>query len=203
MSNPLRYFSHSIRAKLLAGVLVPLLTMALFSAVYYPMHQRTAVIEKVEENVVSLREMLAFAVGAGLSDGNFGLVQTAYEWARSNENVIYISILDETDEPLVEHDPRGVGLKDRFAARNSTATLDGDLLASAVPITYNSANYGTVLLGYSLRTVNTGQVRTRVCLRGSPATTSPISSTRRRRSSRSSTACIWCCGAAGISRTCR
>ena len=42
-----------------------------------------------------MSDMFATSVGSGLNDGDFTLVQKAFDWSTLDRNVAYICILDE------------------------------------------------------------------------------------------------------------
>jgi methyl-accepting chemotaxis protein len=151
MFQPTRLLRRSIRAKILLAVVLPLLATALFASLFYPARQRAALLEKAEESVATLRSVLAFSVGAGLHDGNFELVQTAFNWAKENPQMVYVGILDEAGVPLVVHDPDSLDLRARVAAGDSLTTSGGRLVVTTQPIVHDGTNYGAVILGYSLR----------------------------------------------------
>ncbi len=87
-------YNKSIKMKLSVAALLPIIIIVIFISYYYPAEQKSLTSESVNTQVKTLSEMLAFSVGAGLKESNFELVQTAFDWAKKDINVIFIDILD-------------------------------------------------------------------------------------------------------------
>lgn len=151
----LRYLlKRSIRAKLLVAFLLPLLAVVTFVSIYFPLEQRTLSVQSAKTQITTQSEMLAFSAGAGLSEGNFDLVQTAFEWATSDPNVTYIAILDETDEPIIEHNPQELDVDlSSVLAQEDVVIVDGQV-QTAAPMVYQEETYGHVVQLYSMETFN-------------------------------------------------
>jgi methyl-accepting chemotaxis protein len=149
-------FRESIRIKLLVSSIVPLILVVLFMAIFFPSEQKSLVLETTAKQVSTLGEMLAFSVGAGLNDGNFQLVQTAFEWVKKDENVHYISIIDENKSKLIEHNPDklNIDLNSYISRAGSNSVLEDDLIKECRQIKYLEKNYGYIIIIYSLKTAN-------------------------------------------------
>jgi signal transduction histidine kinase/DNA-binding NarL/FixJ family response regulator len=99
-------------------------------------------------------EMMALGVGVGLGLNNFTAVSEALNWAKKDESLAYIIVID-TDKEIVTG----------FNGKNFTYDLntwmdkqgvfekDG-LLHTFTPIRYKNISYGWLLLGYSLDDLN-------------------------------------------------
>ncbi|MGE5315896.1 MAG: methyl-accepting chemotaxis protein [Acidobacteriota bacterium] len=136
---------------------VPLLAVVIFGAVYYPQRQMVLTDNFSNRQTELLSQMLAFSVGAGLQDGNFDLVNAAFNWAKRDSSVDFISIIDETDTPIVEHNPHGLKIDIKpYVRRSMTERFDRNTVVSASPIIYKDKSYGSVVIIYSLEQVNAG-----------------------------------------------
>jgi two-component sensor histidine kinase len=148
MKNKLSY-----RARLLTTFVGPWLLAVLFSFIYLSHIQRVAGESSARRHLEIVSDMLAFSVAAGLSEGNFTLVQKAFDWSRFDVNVVYIGILDERNEMIFQtastppvplssllHEPPGI------------STIDAGLL-SVAPVGEAGKPIGTVILLYSLEGV--------------------------------------------------
>jgi methyl-accepting chemotaxis protein len=126
------------------------LAIGLISALFFPYQQRQAAIESAEQNASLLSEMLSFSIGAGLNDSNFELVQTAFNWARRDSTVIFIMILDETNQVIVEHNPRQIPFDTHLLSRSARIEETNYGMVTLAPIEYKGKWLGTTVLGISL-----------------------------------------------------
>lgn len=154
MRNLISKVNGSIRNRSVIVFLIPLLVVVTFVVLYFPSQQKKASLADIEKQVSTLSEMLAFSVGAGLSDGNFELVQTAFEWSKKDENVDYVAILDEDDEALIEYNPKNYSIE-LSSIKGLTQDEEKVAFVNAIPIEYKDELYGKIILAYSL--VNTNE----------------------------------------------
>lgn len=145
------YIMKSIRNKGVAVFSVPLLLTVGFILTYYPMKEKNSSMEKVRAQVQTLSQMLAFSVGAGLNDSNFDLVQTAFEWAKKDKNVTYISIIDESNTPIIEYNPNKISVD---GSKNYSLLSENDLIKHSEKVNYKNKDFGKIVLCYSLDEVN-------------------------------------------------
>ena len=145
----------SIRSKLLLLSLVPLIAVVLFASIYFPAKQKNNSQEAAEMHVKALNEMLSFAVGAGLSDANFDLVQSAFDWAKKDNNVLYIGIYDENKTKIIEYNPgaMSVNTNDILTKKSSLEKVNTDLVDLRT-VSYKDKNFGNIILFYSLKSVD-------------------------------------------------
>jgi methyl-accepting chemotaxis protein len=147
-------FQRSLQARLIALFILPMVAIILFAAIYYPLNQRAAGYESARQRAHLLTEMLSFSIGAGLSDSNFELVQTAFAWARSDSTVTLVLIYDEQGNPIVEHNPFNVKVDHRTSS-NVTYQL-GDVTVAGAPIVYKNRTLGSAYVGVSLAPIMAG-----------------------------------------------
>ena len=148
--NLIKYYKKSIRTKLSVIGMMPLIVVIIFFLSYYPSQQKSLSMESVNLHVSSLTEMLAFSVGAGLHDSNFELVQVAYEWAKKDPHVVFIEILDENGDPIIEHNPLDLQFPKDALIKNQV--VNGNLRNDAA-ISYQGQQYGSLRIAYSLDTI--------------------------------------------------
>jgi methyl-accepting chemotaxis protein len=145
----LTYFNQSIKRKGVILLITPIVLLAVFFLIYFPAQQRDLGRETAETQIRMLSDMLAFSVGAGLHDMNFDLVQTAFDWAKNDQNVHYVAIVDENNEIIFDYNPRSLPVNHREML-NAQLLYRGDLVNHAAPIRYKNENFGTIVLSYSL-----------------------------------------------------
>jgi methyl-accepting chemotaxis protein len=144
----------SIRSQIVASVTLILAVVVIFVALYYPMRQRSDSMRTVESQVSTLSEMLSFSVGMGLGESNFNLVQTAFEWAQKDKNVIYISIRDDKNSEIVTYNPTNIRVNSVAMGDPDQVTETGNGLMACSTIKYNNTPLGKIILVYSLHEVN-------------------------------------------------
>lgn len=132
---------------------VPLMLIVTFVLIYFPSHQKKSGLENLETQVTTLSDMLAFAVGAGLSDGNFELVQTAFDWVKNDQNVSYVSILDEAGDVLIEFNPKELNI-DIASIKKIAYNEELNVMQNRAEISYKNQNFGSIVMLYSLEQVN-------------------------------------------------
>ena len=94
------FINKSIKNRIVVSSVALILIITIFASIYYPLNQKNQISEQAKKQFVTLAEMLAFSVGLGLKDANFELVQTAFEWAKKDNNVSYLAIYDESNNLL-------------------------------------------------------------------------------------------------------
>ncbi|MFH0991276.1 MAG: methyl-accepting chemotaxis protein [bacterium] len=156
----LHLLRKSLRVRLIGIFTIPFLATFLFGVIYYPINQRADGITAATQNAQLLSEMLSFSIGAGLSDNGFDLVQTAFNWALKDTSVAYIHVIDESNNTIVEHNPRKLTFdtKDilQKVQRGSFAEHLGDFIIAVSPIEYKGKKLGTTVIALSMEDVLTG-----------------------------------------------
>jgi PAS domain S-box-containing protein len=143
----------SYRTRVILTFVVPWVVATLFSFWYLSYVQRVAGERNARRHLGIVSDMFATSVGSGLSDGDFTLVQKAFDWSTLDRNVSSICILDEKDEVLYQ----SAGLPEipvqdmKTYAPGITRTHSG--LLSVTEVVASGKRLGTVILGYSLESV--------------------------------------------------
>jgi len=140
---------RSIKNKLVAAFIAPLIVIVLFMSIFYPARQKNQTMASIEVQVKTLSEMLAFSVGAGLNDNNFDLVQTAFDWIKKDKNVVYTAIVDESQAPLIEYNPQNNKI-DRQTINSLEYDHSSQAYKNKVQINYKGKNFGSILMMYSM-----------------------------------------------------
>lgn len=138
------------RTRVILTFVIPWVAASVFSFWYISYVQRAAGERDARRHLGLVTDMLATSVGSGLNDGDFTLVQKAFDWSRLDRNVTYICIFDEKDEVLYQSasvpDVRIADIK-RFP---SGITHIGPGLLSVAEVVPGGKKLGTVILLYSL-----------------------------------------------------
>jgi methyl-accepting chemotaxis protein len=143
----------SLTARLIARFLLPLCVIFLFGVFYYSINQRSAGYDAADNNAKLLSETLSFSVGAGLNDGNFDLIQTSFNWAKKDPGVAFILILDESNQTIVEHNPRLLKYDVTSLLRQVNFDDAKDVVIQTCPVEYKGRKLGTTIVGISVEPV--------------------------------------------------
>ena len=146
-------FKKSLQFRLTGAFLIPLLVIFLFGIIYYWINQKSAGHEASDNNARLLSEMLSFSVGAGLNDGNFDLIQTSFNWAKKDPAVVFILIVDESNQTIVEHNPRQLKYDVTTLLRRVEFDDAKDVLMELRPVEYKGRKLGTTIVGVSMEPV--------------------------------------------------
>ena len=143
----------SLTARLIAIFLLPLLVITFFGIIYYWINQKSAGRDASDNNARLLSETLSFSVGAGLNDGNFDLIQTSFNWAKKDPAVAFILILDESNQTIVEHNPRQLKYDITTLLRQVEIDDAKDVVMQSRPVEYKGKKLGTTIVGISMEPV--------------------------------------------------
>ena len=143
----------SLTARLIAIFLLPLLVITFFGIIYYWINQKSAGRDASDNNARLLSETLSFSVGAGLNDGNFDLIQTSFNWAKKDPAVAFILILDESNQTIVEHNPRQLKYDITTLLRQVEFDDAKDIVMESRPVEYKGKKLGTTIVGISMEPV--------------------------------------------------
>ena len=149
-----KFIKKSIRTKFMVtfSILLLVVTLLNYSSSYNT--QKTDSLKLAKDHIETLSEMLAFSVGAGLSENNFDIVEAAFQRVKSDRNIIYIDIVDETNTSIVTHNPDNLKIDRNKISSESNLSGDNNYLLTQMPSLYKGKNYGNIVMGYSLVEVN-------------------------------------------------
>jgi methyl-accepting chemotaxis protein len=140
----------SLTAKLITRFLPPLLVIFSFSIIYYWINQKSAGRDAADNNARLLSETLSFSVGAGLNDGNFDLIQTSFNWAKKDPAIAFILIVDESNQTIVEHNPRQLKYDIATLLRQIEFADAKDIVMESCAVEYKGRRLGTTIVGVSM-----------------------------------------------------
>jgi signal transduction histidine kinase/CheY-like chemotaxis protein len=147
----LKEIRSSYQAKLIAAFAIPWLAVVAFGIWYYPLKQKDFSKEAARKQAVSLSQMLAFSVGAGLNESNYEMVQRAFDWAKRDSNVTYVTIQGEGDSSMFAYNPNKASLEKNlglFTERH--VAVDDNNVTVYTPLANPQRRLGTIVLVYSL-----------------------------------------------------
>ena len=150
----LSLFKKSIRAQIVGAVVIILLLLESFVSLFYPAKQRSISMATVQTEVKTLSAMLSFSVGMGLGESNFDIVKTAFDWAKKDKNVAFITIRDENNSEIVSYNPNKIDVAKYLQASDNSLINSKGYITVATPISYKGKNLGRIVLVYSLSEVN-------------------------------------------------
>ena len=148
------HLGKSISFKLSVGIVSVLIVLVACSMVYYSVQQKKQSVERTNSKVQLLAETLSFSIGAGLSDGNFELVEASSNWAKQDDNVIYMVVYDSDKQLLSEYNPRDLDMKQVGLQSNEDISGGSDRLVVTKKLLYKEKELGTITLVYSLERLN-------------------------------------------------
>lgn len=148
----LRLFQKSIRAKIIALCMTLVASIAVSTAIYFSMVQKQSILEAMQLRDHALAEMVAIGVGIGMEDGDFSAVTKALEWAKGNEDLLFLMVLDERGEVIASFDPDNLKYDATVMSElNDIVSVDGtDLHLVKTPIEHHGEQIGTLYYGNSL-----------------------------------------------------
>ena len=143
----------SLRTRVCTAAFITLAGIATFFSIYYPSRYETAALEATEARALTLARMVALGVGTGLVADDYQVIGQAMEWARTDEHLIFISVVDGLGEEFASYYRDDARPTVPTAALNDTAVIDATLAAS-VPVEYDAQHLGVLTLGLSLKTLH-------------------------------------------------
>ncbi len=147
----LREVRSSYQFKLIATFAIPWLAVVIFGLTYYPSKQRSWSTEAGRKQALTLSEMLAFSVGTGLNESNFEMVRKAFDWAKKDSNVTYVTIQSEGDSSLFAYNPHKASFdKNLRLFTERYVEVDENNVTVYTPIANQNRQLGTIVLVYSL-----------------------------------------------------
>ena len=88
-----------------------------------------------------------------MNDGNFDLVQTSFNWAKSDASIAFILILDESNNTIIEHNPQKLVYDLPTLMRREAFDNAKDIVVAMQAIEYKNKKLGTAIVGVSMAPV--------------------------------------------------
>ena len=141
----------SIRTKMILGQTLLIALVSVFIYNYYPRQQQQAAVEAIEARIYSISNMFSIGVGIGMGETDFVAVSEALEWANSDSSVVYISVVNTSNQSIAAFNALGA-LPQAVDEINvgEVPTEIGDIVFYKTPIVYQGSPFGTMVIGYSL-----------------------------------------------------
>jgi signal transduction histidine kinase/ActR/RegA family two-component response regulator len=162
--KPFQIFSFRnlpIRYKFLISSSLILVLISSFIFFYYPAEHKKNSLILLKNKIQSMSDLVALVVGVGMSSNDFQAINEALNWAKMDKDLAYIKVLSTSNEELGSHNPDGYTInKEKLVLRAGIVELDG-ILHRSVPLLYGNKSYGTLLMGFSLKDLNTNLVNNR------------------------------------------
>jgi len=123
-----RYLNLPIQTKLLSIAAVILVVVTYVICFYFPNKERHQIMDAMTTKVGLMTEMLALGVAGGLSVGDFEALQRAIDWAKQDEDFLYLAILDEDNAELNITNPKDITVDlDAVISHEGVIEVDGAL----------------------------------------------------------------------------
>ena len=141
----------SIKMKIVGVFAIMLILISIFIITYFPNQQKAQITLALEDKVESLAEMVAFGIGVGMGASDYEAITIAFEWAKQDENLAYIIVLNTDGEEFASHNPDEISINEKNFLQKGGVFEWNDMLNTVVPIEYKGNSFGSVVLGFSLR----------------------------------------------------
>ncbi|HEX3074494.1 MAG TPA: methyl-accepting chemotaxis protein [Ignavibacteriales bacterium] len=149
-----KIFKRSILAKSMITFSVLLFAVTLLN--YYASYttQKSDSLKLAGDHIHTLSEMMAFAVGAGLSGNNFDIVAAAFQRVKEDKEIIYMDILDETGASIAAHNPDNLVIDNERVPVKAAVSEDQRYIVIQMPVDYEDKHLGKIIMAYSLTEIN-------------------------------------------------
>ncbi len=147
----LRFFSNiSIKWKILSSTLLSLVVISVFLLFYYPNKQKSQEVFIYKNKVEGTSKMLCLGLGIAFESGNFEGVKESLDWAKKDENIIFIKLMDPKGDVMTSYNPDSIEIKGVVLVGNELMDESAQMIYLRSPINYREELYGHILIGYSL-----------------------------------------------------
>jgi CheY-like chemotaxis protein/signal transduction histidine kinase len=139
-----------IRVKLVGSSVLIVLLISAFIFTYYPSQQKKQALNTLQNNVLSMAEMVAIGVSIGMDQDDYAAVTEALQWAKRDSALAYIMLLDDENVPFATYDPHDLNLDLTTLSIDYGIYQSNHILHTVVPIKRLHNIQGRLMLGYSL-----------------------------------------------------
>jgi methyl-accepting chemotaxis protein len=157
------FLNRPIKEKLVVAIVFTVVVISLFSFFFFPSRQKREALRGLEDRAVSISEMLAYGVSAGLAFDDTASVKEAFRGVIGNEDLVFISVFDSKNRLFTSYDPQkkgGASLEK--AAWESEVSCQKGMLKALTPIFSGGEGIGTLMLGLSLEGLSSEVARNRL-----------------------------------------
>ncbi len=143
------FLNLPIKLKLIGTNVFLLLLIAVFIFVYYPTQQKRQLERELNNKLMDMTEMVALGVGVALYTGDSKIIVRVSDWAKSDEDLACIIVLDQEKEEIVGYNSERLSVPPvTLLAETSITTLEG-VSYFTFPIEQEGTMYGYAIVGLS------------------------------------------------------
>lgn len=121
---------------------------------YYPYQEKQKAVDTLRNKVLSMAELLSISIGIGLATDDFAALDESIDWAKRDASLSYIFVIDQQDSVFASYNPALLDLPTKNTEEFQNITVTNTHIIASVPIIFQNASYGTLLIGYSLNELN-------------------------------------------------
>jgi signal transduction histidine kinase/ActR/RegA family two-component response regulator len=150
-----------IRYKFLISSSLILILISSFIFFYYPADHKKNSLVLLKNKIQSMGELVALGVGIGMSSNDDQAIHEALNLAKKDKDLAYFKVLDTSSKEIADYNPEGYTLNKKDLILRAEIVEFDDFLHKSVPLLYGNKSYGTLLLGFSLKDLNTNLMNNR------------------------------------------
>tara|TARA_B110000211_G_C14084611_1_gene556109 strand:+ start:299 stop:2086 length:1788 start_codon:yes stop_codon:yes gene_type:complete len=124
--------------------------ISVFLLFYYPNKQKSQEVFIYKNKVEGTSKMLCLGLGIAFESGNFEGVKESLDWAKKDENIIFIKLMDPKGDVMTSYNPDSIEIKGVVLVGNELMDESAQMIYLRSPINYREELYGHILIGYSL-----------------------------------------------------
>jgi methyl-accepting chemotaxis protein len=143
-----------IRLKLIFFFSLVLLIILAFTSYYFPNLTKQNSLNYMSIQARTTSNMVALNAGPGLAVGNFKAVEKAFNLAKSDYHLSFLTAYDTQNKEIASFNPNKIYLDFTQLFVENDIAIAGDNLFVTVPIKYRGTTHGSLVLGNSLKEVN-------------------------------------------------
>lgn len=125
-----------------------------FIMTYYPYQEKQKAVDTLRNKVLSMAELLSISIGIGLATDDFAALDESIDWAKRDASLSYIFVIDQQDSIFASYNPALLDLPTKNSEEFQNITVTNTHIIAKVPIIFQNASYGILLIGYSLYGLN-------------------------------------------------
>src|SRR5688500_11981709 len=141
----------SIRTKIAAAQMIPIVLVSVFIYSYYPEQQKKLALQAIDGKIKGISNMFSIGVGIGMGETDFVAVTEALNWANSDSAVVYISVASEAKHSIALYNPKGINVPMTLENQKNAFIEHNDVIFYKTNVTYQNLPFGVLVIGYSLK----------------------------------------------------
>ena len=141
-----RFRNSSIKVKISVTFSALILISTAFISLYFPSKQSRIQIDEFLGRMGTVSDMVSLGCGVGLGTEQFSVIKNVFDWAKEDESLSYIAILNTEGKKITQH-PTDITLDYIELLKNGPSVVENNTARFIREISYNGQSYGTILLG--------------------------------------------------------